>query len=75
MNDPGLDKPISEDAKDVENQKKDEHDAEEEDEQAFLEPKYDPRSGRKNMWLAGVTSVTWAGDCQYWTRYQASLLT
>jgi potassium channel subfamily K len=41
MNDPGLDKPISEDAKDVENQKKDEHDAEEEDEQAFLEPKYD----------------------------------
>jgi hypothetical protein len=41
MNDPGLDKPISEDAKDIENQEKDEHDAEEEDEQAFLEPKYD----------------------------------
>jgi len=38
MNDPGLDEPISNDAKDVENQKEDEKDAKHEDEQAFLEP-------------------------------------
>jgi potassium channel subfamily K len=40
MNDPGLDDPIAEDAKDVnvEHQKKDEKDEKEEDEQAFLEP-------------------------------------
>jgi potassium channel subfamily K, other eukaryote len=41
MNDPGLHEPISEDAKDVENQDRDEHDAEKEDEEAFLEPRYD----------------------------------
>ena len=40
MNDPGLDEPISTDAKDVENQKEDEQDEREEDEQAFLEPRY-----------------------------------
>ena len=39
MNDPGLDEPISNDAKDVENQKNDERDEMEEDEQAFLEPR------------------------------------
>jgi hypothetical protein len=39
MNDPGLDEPISNDAKDVENQVNDEHDEKEEDEQAFLEPR------------------------------------
>ena len=38
MNDPGLDEPIQNDAKDVENQKEDESDAKEEHEQAFLEP-------------------------------------
>ncbi|KAF4628957.1 hypothetical protein G7Y89_g9192 [Cudoniella acicularis] len=38
MNDPGLDEPISNGAKDVENQQKDERDAAEEDERAFLEP-------------------------------------
>jgi len=40
MNDPGLDEPISKDAKDVENQEKDERDEKKEDEQAFLEPRY-----------------------------------
>jgi potassium channel subfamily K len=39
MNDPGLDEPISNDARDVENQVNDEHDEKEEDEQAFLEPR------------------------------------
>ena len=38
MNDPGLDEPIQNDAKDIENQKVGENDAKEEDEQAFLEP-------------------------------------
>lgn len=38
MNDPGLDKNISEDAQDVENQRHDEKEEREEDEQAFLEP-------------------------------------
>jgi potassium channel subfamily K len=40
MNDPGLDEPISKDAKAVENQEKDERDEKDEDEQAFLEPRY-----------------------------------
>jgi len=40
MNDPGLDEPISNDAKDVEHQKEDQQDELEEDEQAFLEPRY-----------------------------------
>lgn len=39
MNDPGLDEPISNDAEDVENQKRDENEEKEEDEQAFLEPR------------------------------------
>jgi hypothetical protein len=39
MNDPGLDEPISNDAKHVENQEKDEREEKEEDEQAFLEPR------------------------------------
>ena len=39
MNDPGLDEPISNDAKDVENQERDARDEKEEDEQAFLEPR------------------------------------
>jgi len=39
MNDPGLDEPISQDAKDVEKQQGDERDEMEEDEQAFLEPR------------------------------------
>jgi potassium channel subfamily K, other eukaryote len=38
MNDPGLDTPIADEAKDVEDQKRDEKEAEEEDEQAYLEP-------------------------------------
>ncbi|KAF8862250.1 voltage-gated potassium channel [Acephala macrosclerotiorum] len=38
MNDPGLDEPISNDAKDVENQAHDERDEKEEDEQEFLAP-------------------------------------
>jgi hypothetical protein len=40
MNDPGLDEPISSDAKDVENQRNDEKDERQEDEQAFLNPRY-----------------------------------
>lgn len=40
MNDPGLDEPISNDAKDVEKQHEDEEDEKIEDEQAFLEPRY-----------------------------------
>jgi len=40
MNDPGLDDPIANDAKDVEKQKEDERDEMEEDEQAFLAPRY-----------------------------------
>jgi potassium channel subfamily K len=39
MNDPGLDEPISNDAKDVESQQQDEKYEREEDEQAFLEPR------------------------------------
>lgn len=39
MNDPGLDEPISNDAKDVENQASDERDEKEEDEQEFLAPR------------------------------------
>lgn len=39
MNDPGLDEPISNDAEDVENQVTDERKEQEEDEQAFLEPR------------------------------------
>ena len=39
MNDPGLDEPISNDAKDVEKQQKDEKEEMEEDEQAFLNPR------------------------------------
>jgi potassium channel subfamily K len=39
MNDPGLDRPISQDAKDVEKQEKDEQEEIEEDEQTFLEPR------------------------------------
>lgn len=41
MNDPGLDSPISEEAKAMENEKQsDEQDEVEEDEQAFLAPRY-----------------------------------
>lgn len=40
MNDPGLDEPISNDAKDVENQVQDERDEKEEDEHEFLAPRY-----------------------------------
>jgi potassium channel subfamily K len=39
MNDPGLDEPISNDAKDVEHQRRDENQAKEEDEQEFMEPR------------------------------------
>jgi potassium channel subfamily K len=39
MNDPGLDEPISKDAQDLENQKKDEDDEKKEDELAFLAPR------------------------------------
>ena len=39
MNDPGLDGPISSDAKDVEKQKVDEKEEAEEEEQAYLEPR------------------------------------
>ena len=40
MNDPGLDEPISNDAKNVEHQKRDEKEEAEEDEESFLEPRY-----------------------------------
>jgi potassium channel subfamily K len=39
MNDPGLDDPIANEAKDVEEQHVDEKEEREEDEQAFLEPR------------------------------------
>jgi hypothetical protein len=39
MNDPGLDDPIANDAKDVEHQQRDEDEAKEEDEQEFLAPR------------------------------------
>ncbi len=38
MNDPGLDEPISEESKDLENQRKDEHDEREKEEESFLDP-------------------------------------
>ncbi len=38
MNDPGLDQPISEESKDLENQQKDEQDEREKEEESFLEP-------------------------------------
>ncbi|TVY57474.1 Outward-rectifier potassium channel TOK1 [Lachnellula cervina] len=47
MNDPGLHEPISEDAKDVENQDRDEDDAEKEDEEAYLEP-------NRDVWSYGI---------------------
>ena len=40
MNDPGLDEPIQETSKDVEQDRKDELDFHKEDEQAFLTPRY-----------------------------------
>lgn len=40
MNDPGLDEPIQETSKDVEQERKDEMDFKKEDEQAFLNPRY-----------------------------------
>jgi hypothetical protein len=40
MNDPGLDEPISNDAENVEHQKRDEKEEAEEDEETFLEPRY-----------------------------------
>lgn len=41
MNDPGLEEPISNDAKAVEeNREKDEHEEAEEDEQEFLDPRF-----------------------------------
>jgi hypothetical protein len=40
MNDPGLNEPISNDAKDVEKQNEDEEEEKVEDEQEFLEPRY-----------------------------------
>lgn len=40
MNDPGLDEPIQETSKDVEQERKDELDFRKEDEQAFLNPRY-----------------------------------
>jgi hypothetical protein len=40
MNDPGLDEPISNDAQNVENQKRDEKEEAEEDEETFLDPRY-----------------------------------
>lgn len=39
MNDPGLDDPISNETKTVEDKKSDEHEEEEEDEQNFLSPR------------------------------------
>jgi potassium channel subfamily K len=39
MNDPGLDGPISNDAKDVENQRQDEEEEREEEEEEYLEPR------------------------------------
>jgi len=44
MNDPGLHEPISEDAQDAENLHRDEKDEEKEDEEAYLEPKYEMSS-------------------------------
>lgn len=53
MNDPGLDKPISNDAKDVENQKSEARDEKEEDEQEFLAP--------SRWWLASTAFPLIAG--------------
>ncbi|KAH9214090.1 hypothetical protein DL95DRAFT_366023 [Leptodontidium sp. 2 PMI_412] len=53
MNDPGLDEPISNDAKDVENQKSEARDEKEEDEQEFLAP--------SRWWLASTAFPLIAG--------------
>ncbi|KAG4438859.1 hypothetical protein IFR05_005648 [Cadophora sp. M221] len=53
MNDPGLDEPISNDAKDVENQKGEARDEKEEDEQEFLAP--------SRWWLASTAFPLIAG--------------
>tara|TARA_R110002060_G_scaffold33356_12_gene44096 strand:+ start:2824 stop:2994 length:171 start_codon:yes stop_codon:yes gene_type:complete len=53
MNDPGLDGPISDDAKDVENQKGDRKDDKKEDEQEFLAP--------SRWWLASTAFPLIAG--------------
>lgn len=54
MNDPGLHEPISEDAKDLENQDRDEQDAQKEDEEAFLEPKYEHLHLRQSKTMRGA---------------------
>ncbi len=43
MNDPGLDDPINESAKKIEDERKEEKDVEREDEQAFLNPRFEPQ--------------------------------
>ncbi|KAH7410823.1 potassium channel-like protein [Cadophora sp. MPI-SDFR-AT-0126] len=53
MNDPGLDEPISNDAKDVENQRGDREDEEKEEEQEFLAP--------SRWWLASTAFPLIAG--------------
>lgn len=40
MNDPGLEEPIQQESKHVEQDRKDEEDFQKEDEQAFLDPRY-----------------------------------
>lgn len=40
MNDPGLNEPIQQESKNVEEDRKDEEDLQKEDEQAFLDPRY-----------------------------------
>jgi potassium channel subfamily K len=53
MNDPGLDQPISEDAKDIEDQKIDEKEQRDEEEEAFLEP--------SRWWFASTAFPLMAG--------------
>lgn len=43
MNDPGLDEPINESSKKIEDERKEDEDIEKEDEQAFLKPRFKPQ--------------------------------
>lgn len=59
MNDPGLDEPIQETSKDVEQDRKDELDFQKEDEQAFLNPRYDMSCPQVTLMLILRLSRWW----------------
>lgn len=51
MNDPGLDDPINESDRKIEDERKEEEDVEREDEQAFLNPRFLPHENVGDPWF------------------------